>query len=178
MVYRYILRVLLNPVLWGVTITSFALVHKIAVVFPFKNDIEKQIMLIQGFVSPKELMPSKLHCFSHLMQTIHWKSPWCWSRLRAEGQGVIRGWDCWMVSLMQWIWTWANSGRWWGAGRPGVLQSMGSQRVRHDWATEKKMLPPRWQIECNLNTIQSTVFFRITLDSGRDKTLNLHSLIQ
>ena len=29
-----------------------------------------------------------------------------------------------------------NSGSWWWTGRPGVLQSMGSQRVRHNWATE------------------------------------------
>ena len=33
-------------------------------------------------------------------------------------------------------WAWANSERWWGTGRPGVLQSTGSQRVRHDWAIE------------------------------------------
>ena len=30
----------------------------------------------------------------------------------------------------------SNSGSWWWTGRPGVLQSMGSQRVRHDWVTE------------------------------------------
>ena len=33
-------------------------------------------------------------------------------------------------------WTWANSRRWWGRGRPGVLQSIRSQRVRHDWASK------------------------------------------
>ena len=33
---------------------------------------------------------------------------------------------------------WASSGRWWGTGKPGVLQSMGSQRVGHDWATEQQ----------------------------------------
>ena len=44
----------------------------------------------------------------------------------------------WMVSLMQWTRTWANSKRWWGTGRPGVLQAVGSQRVRHDWATEQQ----------------------------------------
>ena len=38
---------------------------------------------------------------------------------------------------MQWTWTWTNSRRCWGTGRPGMLQSMGSQRVRHDWATEQ-----------------------------------------
>ena len=31
---------------------------------------------------------------------------------------------------------WVNSGSWWWTGRPDVLQSMGSQRVRHDWATK------------------------------------------
>ena len=31
---------------------------------------------------------------------------------------------------------WVNSGSWWWTGRPGVLQLMGSQRVRQDWATE------------------------------------------
>ena len=29
-----------------------------------------------------------------------------------------------------------GSGSWWRTGRPGVLKSMGLQRVRHDWATE------------------------------------------
>ena len=50
-----------------------------------------------------------------------WESLWCWERLRAEGEEGIRGWDGWMASLMQWTWTWANSRKWWGTGRPGVL---------------------------------------------------------
>ena len=54
---------------------------------------------------------------------------------REEG---VSGWDGWMASTMQWTWTWANSGRWWGTGRPGVLQSMVLQRVRHDGATEQQ----------------------------------------
>ena len=41
-----------------------------------------------------------------------------------------------MASLTQWTWVWASSGSWWWTGRPGVLQSMRLQRVRHDWATE------------------------------------------
>ena len=41
-----------------------------------------------------------------------------------------------MVSPIQWTWVWVNSGSWWWTGRPGVLQSMGSQRVGHNWATE------------------------------------------
>ena len=46
--------------------------------------------------------------------------------------------DGWMASLIQQTWTWANFGRWWGTARLGMLQSMGSQRVEHDWATEQK----------------------------------------
>ena len=34
------------------------------------------------------------------------------------------------------MWVWVNSGSWWWTGRPGTLQFMGSQIVRHDWATE------------------------------------------
>ena len=40
-----------------------------------------------------------------------------------------------MASPTQWTWVWVNSGSWWWTGRPGELQSMGSLRVRHDWAT-------------------------------------------
>ena len=41
----------------------------------------------------------------------HGQSPWCWERLRAEGEEGVRGWDGWMASLMQWTWTWENFGR-------------------------------------------------------------------
>ena len=38
----------------------------------------------------------------------------------------------------RWTWVWASSGSWWWTGRPGVLQSVGSQRVGHDWLIELK----------------------------------------
>ena len=66
----------------------------------------------------------------------HWKRPWCWERLRARGEGGDREWDGWVASLTQWTWVWANSGRLWRTGKSGMLQSMGSQRVGQDWATE------------------------------------------
>ena len=66
----------------------------------------------------------------------HLKRPWCWERLRAEGEGDNRGWDGWMASLTQWTWVWVNSGSWWWTGRPGVLWFTGSQRVGHNWANE------------------------------------------
>ena len=73
----------------------------------------------------------------------HWKRPWCWERLRAGGEGDDREWEGWMASLTQWTWVWVSSGSWWWTGRPGVLQSVGSQRVRHDWATEPPLLLSR-----------------------------------
>ena len=66
----------------------------------------------------------------------HLKRPCCWVRLKVGGEGDNRGWDGWMASLTQWTWVWVNSGSWWWTGRPGVLQSMRSQRVRCDWSTE------------------------------------------
>ena len=51
-----------------------------------------------------------------------------------------RGWDGGMASLTQWIWVWANSGRWWRTGKRCVLQSIGSQRVRHNWVTEQQQI--------------------------------------
>ena len=64
------------------------------------------------------------------------RKPWCWERLKAVGEGDDRGWDDWMASPTWWICVWEGSRSWWWTGRPGVLQSMGSRRVRHDWVTE------------------------------------------
>ena len=69
-------------------------------------------------------------------ELIHLKRPWGWERLTAGGEGDNRGWHGWMASPTQWTWVWVSSRSWWWTGRPGVLQSMGSQRVGHDWATE------------------------------------------
>ena len=81
----------------------------------------------------------KLQYFGHLM----WRSdslektPML-ERLKAEGEGDNRGWDGWMVSPTKWRWVWENCGRWWRRGKPGMLQSMGSQRVRHYLAVEQQ----------------------------------------
>ena len=48
------------------------------------------------------------------------------------GEGNDRGWDGWMASPTRWPWVSASSGSWWWTGKPGVLQSTGSQRVRDD----------------------------------------------
>ena len=87
--------------------------------------------------SRKRLMlKRKLQYFGHLMWKLtHWKRPWWWKRLKAEGEGDDRGWDGWMTSLTQWTWVSASSGRWWGTGKPGVLKFMGLQNWT--WLTER-----------------------------------------
>ena len=53
--------------------------------------------------------------------------------------GRRRGWQRmrWlMASPTRWTWVWVSSRSWWWTGKPAVLQSMGSQRIIHDWVTE------------------------------------------
>ena len=74
-------------------------------------------------------------------QLTHWKRPCCLERWKAEGEECIKGLDGWLASLMQWTWTLANSRRWWGTGKPGMLWSMGSQSRTwlSDWTTTTKI---------------------------------------
>ena len=85
------------------------------------------------------ILKLKLQSFGHLM----WRAEplgktLMLGKIQGKKRRGNRGWDGWMASLTQWTWVWANSRRWWRAGKPGVLQSMGLQRVRHDWATEQQ----------------------------------------
>ena len=66
----------------------------------------------------------------------HWKRPWCWARFKAGGEGDDRVSDGCMTSWTHWTWVWASSRSSWWTGKPVVLQSMRSQRVRHDRMTE------------------------------------------
>ena len=70
-----------------------------------------------------------------------WKRSWFWERLKAGGEEGGRGWDDSIASWTQWTWIWANSGRQWRTEEPGVLQSMGSQRVRNNLTTEQQYIP-------------------------------------
>ena len=103
--------------------------------------------------------------------------PWCWERLKAGGEGDDRGWDGWMASPTQWTWVWVNSGSWWWTGRPGVLQSMGSQRVGHDWVTELNWTE-RALMEYEMATHSSIIAWRIpwTEDSGGLQSTGLQRL--
>ena len=77
----------------------------------------------------------------------HLKKPWYWERLKVGGEANGRGWDGWMASPTQWTWVWVNSGSWWWTGKPGVLQSLGSRRVGHDWVTKLNWTNVQWMPE-------------------------------
>ena len=90
------------------------------------------------------MLKLKLQYFGHLIEELtHWKRPWFWERLKA-GKVDERGRDGWMASPTGWTWIWASSRSWWWTGKPGMLQSMVSQRVGHNWETE-----PNWKLQLN-----------------------------
>ena len=73
--------------------------------------------------------------------------------------------------MTQWTWVWVNSRSWWWTGRPGVLGFMGSQSVRHNWATDLiwkvcPVLGGKWKVKVSQSlfvtpwTIQSMEFSR------------------
>ena len=70
-------------------------------------------------------------------------------RLMAGGKGGNRGWDGWITSPTQGTWVQANLVK---DREAGVLQSMGSQRVRHDLVTEQQLPhlsarnPGNWEV--------------------------------
>ena len=66
----------------------------------------------------------------------HWKDSDAGKDWGQEEKGTtedeMAGWH----QLTGWTWVWVGSRCWWWTGEPGMLQSMGSQRVGHNWETE------------------------------------------
>ena len=63
-------------------------------------------------------------------------------RVKVGGEWDHREWDGSITSPTWWTWVWVSSGRWWWTGKPGILQSIGSQRVRYGWVTELNWVSP------------------------------------
>ena len=101
------------------------------------------MFLILKLFKPSKILLWKEWCWSWSSSTLvtsceeltHWKRLWYWEGL-GEEEGDDREWDCWMTSLTRWTLVWVNSRSWWWTERLGMLRFMGSQRVRHDLATE------------------------------------------
>ena len=77
------------------------------------------------------------------MVKLKWTSMWTASFRGPTKVSVLsspRDWaDLWAISPTQ-----VNCRSWWWTGRPGMLQSMGSQRVGHDWVTEMNWTELNW----------------------------------
>ena len=84
----------------------------------------------------------------------------------------------WMASPTQWTWVWENSRRQWRTGKPGVLQSMGSQRVRCDLTTEQckeiyrfSLIPIKFPMKTSRNKGTKTLYETIK-DQGLPKQVS------
>ena len=79
----------------------------------------------------------KLQYFGHLIQRADWfEKTLMLGKIEGRRRRGQQGWDGWMASPTQWTWVWVNFGSWWWTGSPGVLQSLWSQRMGHNWATK------------------------------------------
>ena len=105
------------------------------------------------------MLKLKLQYFRHLM----WRAD---SLEKTMMLGKIEGWrrrgwqdDSWMASPTQWTWVWTSSGSWWWTWKPGMLQFMVLQRVRHDWVTELNWasLDP-WHLEEWMTLIKESAY--------------------
>ena len=124
------------------------------------------------------MLKLKFQYFGYLVEELtHWKRPWRWERVKAGGEGDNRGWDGWMASPTRWTRVWASSRSWWWTGWPGVLQSMGSQRVRHDWATELNRRQQADQIKRNFRShIRGQILFYKGRNWGHERRGDLHKI--
>ena len=85
------------------------------------------------------MLELKLQYFGHVMwRTDSLEKLWYWERLKAGGEGDERVPGGLMASPTYWTWFWTSSLRCWRTGKPGMLQSMGSQRVGRNWSAEEQ----------------------------------------
>ena len=83
------------------------------------------------------MLKLKLQYFGHLMRRADsFEKTLMLGKIEDRRRRGDRGWDGWMTSPTPWRWVCVNFGSWWWTGRPGVLQSTGSQRVGHNWVAE------------------------------------------
>ena len=83
------------------------------------------------------MLKLKLQYFGHLMGITDWLEKTV--MLGKIAGGRKRGWQRmrWLDDITESMdMSLSKVQEWWWTGKPGVLQSMGLQRVRHDWATD------------------------------------------
>ena len=95
----------------------------------------------------------------HVKNWLIGKDPDSGKDWRWEEKKATEDWDDWMASRTRWTWVWARSEGYWWTGKTGVLQSVRSQRVGHDWATELN----RWSVLGNVPCVLKENEFSVAL---------------
>ena len=99
---------------------------------PVHSKGDQSWMFMEGL-----MLKLKLQYFGHMMwRTDSLEKTLMLGKTEGRRRRDDRGWDGWMAPLTRWTYVWVNTGSWWWTGRPGMLQSLGSQRVGHDWVAE------------------------------------------
>ena len=130
------------------------------------------------------MLKLKLRYFGHLMwRADSFENTLMLGKMRAGGEEDDRGWDGWMASPTQWTCVWVNSRSWWWTWRPGMLQFMGLQRVRHDWVTEWLNLTEyqiKWKWKCSVmsNSLQPHGLYSPWNSPGQNTGVDSLSLFQ
>ena len=171
---------------WGILPQSWIFKGRIRYWYITKSQLLGKEFSVLGFswlilrskISPEYsleglMLKLKLQYFDHLMQrTNSLEKTLMLGKIEGRRR---RGWQ-----RMRWLdgitdsmeWVWANSGSWWWTGRPGVLQFMESQRLRHDWATElnwtELMLMAPSLHPLNLTLLRSSVLLWLILSGCRE----------
>ena len=85
---------------------------------------------------------AEIPIFGHLMQRADsFEKTLMLGKIEGRREGDDRGWDGWMASATQWTWECVNFRSWCWTGRPSMVQSMGSERIGHNWLTELSWTP-------------------------------------
>ena len=123
------------------------------------------------------MLKLKLQYFGHLM----WRANSLEKTLllakiegrRRKGRQRMR----WLDGITDsWTWVWGSSGSWWWTGKPGILQSVGSQRVRLNWAT-KQLLSLVAPMVKNPPSVQDTWVWSLGQEDPLGKEMATHSSI-
>ena len=129
------------------------------------------------------MLKLKLQCFGHLVQrTDSLEKTLMLGKIEGRRRRDNRRWDGWVASPAQWTWIWANSGSWWWTGKPGLLQSMGSQSQTRlsNWTDWQPLWKTVWKFLTKLNillTIRSSSGTHSCLPQGAENLSphrNLH----
>ena len=113
------------------------------------------------------MLKLKLQYFGHLMRRADsLEKTLILGKIEGRRRRGWQKWDGWMSSPTQWTWVWTSLGRRWRIGKPDVLQSKGSQKVRHNWETERQQ-----QMDIHLLLFQRFIrCSRVAIDRGRQRT--------